>query len=299
VIIRLRSDNLREGRVSTPYLVFTPTNWYQVQSFRVTGQEDGIRDGHQTYHVITTAESFDRRYHRIPVSDVTLRNLDSRRIPGFIVTPVSGLYTGEDGRSATFRVSLTLPPRANVIVPVRSLDLTEGRVSTPYLVFTPTNWNIPQTVTVTGVDDSVYDGHRPYTVALLPALSRDSRYAYKNPADVSLINLENESIAMWNGTYVGSYNGYVIENGRRYLQSGPVRFTVYNFRIYLAVPGAGSGTITTTTNGAAFGSVTTQGYPVWFSGAFYGSGPGRFASGKWSLNSGGVVGSGTWNAHIV
>jgi hypothetical protein len=112
--------------------------------------------------------------------------------PTVIVTPNSGLVTNESGVVATFQVTLTTPPNANVTIPVSSSDPTEGSVSTASLTFTPANWKVPQTVTVTGVNDTIFDGDIAYTVILGAATSSDPTYTGVNPRDVSLTNLDNE-----------------------------------------------------------------------------------------------------------
>jgi hypothetical protein len=53
-----------------------------------------------------------------------------------------------------------------VVIPVASSDTTEGTVSASSLTFTAADWNVPQTVTVTGVDDLVDDGDIAYNVVL-------------------------------------------------------------------------------------------------------------------------------------
>ena len=45
-----------------------------------------------------------------------------------------------------------------------SSDTTEGTVGPASLTFTTANWNMAQTVTVTGVDDAVVDGDVAYTI---------------------------------------------------------------------------------------------------------------------------------------
>ena len=44
-----------------------------------------------------------------------------------------------------------------------------GRSRRPSLTFTPANWNTPQTVTVTGVDDAIDDGDVAYTIVTAAA----------------------------------------------------------------------------------------------------------------------------------
>lgn len=50
------------------------------------------------------------------------------------------------------------------------------------------NWNIPQQVTVTVVDDEINDGPQSYTIIINQALSSDDNYNELNPDDVSVIN---------------------------------------------------------------------------------------------------------------
>ncbi len=78
--------------------------------------------------------------------------------PGISVDPTSGLTTTEAGGTATFTVVLDTQPTSDVAVGLSSSDLTEGTVGPDSLTFTSGNWNVAQTVTVTGVDDAVADG---------------------------------------------------------------------------------------------------------------------------------------------
>jgi competence protein ComGC len=110
-----------------------------------------------------------------------------------VVSPTTGLVTTESGGSASFNVVLSSQPIANVAIALRSSNTREGRVSPATLIFTPSNWNIPQTVTVTGVDDTVVDGDQTYTIITDPAVSSDARYNGINPADVQVINRDNDS----------------------------------------------------------------------------------------------------------
>ena len=55
-----------------------------------------------------------------------------------------------------------------------SSDPTEGTLSVSSLVFTSANWNTPQLVTVTGVDDAVDDGDLSYTILTAAAGSTDA-----------------------------------------------------------------------------------------------------------------------------
>ena len=55
VTVGLSSSNVAEGTVSTPSLTFTPANWSAPQTVTITGVDDNIADGNQTYNIVTAA----------------------------------------------------------------------------------------------------------------------------------------------------------------------------------------------------------------------------------------------------
>ena len=112
---------------------------------------------------------------------------------GITVTPASGaMATGEDGRQTTFEVALQTQPTADVIIPISSTNLAEGTLSAASLVFTPANWDIPQVVTITGVDDTIVGNDTAYSVIIGAAGSADAEYSGRDPADISVVNLDND-----------------------------------------------------------------------------------------------------------
>ena len=57
-------------------------------------------------------------------------------------------------------------PSSDVVIGVSSGDTDEATVSAASLTFTNSNWNSAQTITVTGVDDSIIDGSQNTTITL-------------------------------------------------------------------------------------------------------------------------------------
>jgi hypothetical protein len=193
VQIPVASSDLTEGTVSTAQLTFTSANWNAPQTVIVTGKDDLVADGDQVYRVVlSAASSADAAYNTVDPSDVTVTNLDNDAA-GILVSPTSGRTTTESGGTAQFSVVLLSQPTANVTITVASNDTTEGKVSTNLLLFTPANWDAPQTVTITGQDDAIADGDQPYKIVLSPATSTDPSYSGLDPADVSAVNLDNDS----------------------------------------------------------------------------------------------------------
>lgn len=89
--------------------------------------------------------------------------IDVTPAPGFTVTGTP-LNVAESGTTDTFDVVLNVQPASDVVLIVTSNDTTEATVDPATLTFTPANWDIAQTVTVTGVDDSLDDGDQTKTI---------------------------------------------------------------------------------------------------------------------------------------
>lgn len=192
VTIPLTSSDTTEGTISTASIVFTPTNWNTPQTVTVTGVDDSIDDGNVGYIVLLgAATSSDTNYNGLNPSDVSLTNTDNDTA-GITVSAPSGTTTTEAGGSVTFTIRLNSEPTANVTIGISSSDTTEGSVSAASLVFTAGNWSVAQSVTVTGVDDTLVDGNIVYSVILAAAISTDSTYNGLNPADFSFTNNDND-----------------------------------------------------------------------------------------------------------
>ncbi|MEG4280502.1 S8 family serine peptidase [Microcoleus sp. MON1_C1] len=112
---------------------------------------------------------------------------------GITVNPASGLITPEAGKTATFDVTLNSQPNADVKIDLESSNTAEGTVSPVSLTFNSGNWNSPQTVTVTGVNDSVVDGDKTYTIVTAPAVSTDNTYSGLNAPDLAVSNADNDT----------------------------------------------------------------------------------------------------------
>ncbi len=112
--------------------------------------------------------------------------------PGVAVEPDSNMQTTQAGGTAQFTVSLDSPPVADVTIPLSSSDTTQGTVSPASLTFTSADWNVPQIVTVTGVDNGIAGGNTAYTIVTGPTVSQDPAYNGLNPSGVSLTNINTD-----------------------------------------------------------------------------------------------------------
>jgi len=173
-------------------LVFTPDNWDVPQAVTVTGVDDvdETEDGDEDYIIeVGPAVSDDLNYDNLDAPDVSVTNIEF----SISVSPITGLITTEAGGTDEFTIVLGKEPTADVMIPIESSNIEEGTVSPEELVFNPSNWDNPQTVTVTGVDDGIDDGDVEYTIALGPAESDDNNYDGQELPVVEVTNLDLNS----------------------------------------------------------------------------------------------------------
>lgn len=77
----------------------------------------------------------------------------------FTITLTDGsTQVAESGTTDTFDVVLDVEPGSNVVFDLVSGNADEATINKSQLTFTSGDWNLPQTVTVTGVDDDTADG---------------------------------------------------------------------------------------------------------------------------------------------
>ncbi|WP_146533823.1 right-handed parallel beta-helix repeat-containing protein [Rubripirellula reticaptiva] len=116
-----------------------------------------------------------------------------QQVPAAVIVKADlGLSTTESQGTASFTVELRSQPTHPVTIDIRSSDVTEGTVSTRQLTFNDQNWNMPQTVTLTGVDDSLHDGNVSYQVITSDTVSSDPNYNGLVIEDISLSNIDDE-----------------------------------------------------------------------------------------------------------
>ncbi|NKI32005.1 PKD domain-containing protein [Croceivirga thetidis] len=94
------------------------------------------------------------------------------------ITPEPGIVsTSETGTNDSFTVVLDVAPTSDVVLNLtETLNGDEFDISETSLTFTSADWNQPQTVIVTGLDDVDADGVQYYEITLSVAAGSDSAY---------------------------------------------------------------------------------------------------------------------------
>lgn len=175
-------------------LTFSPANWNVVQTVDVTAIDDALAEGVHTASVTVVASSSDPQFANLSFAPITVQIIDNDS-GGVSIAPSGGsTLVTEGGASDSYTVLLTFPPIANVTVRATpSAQVTVNGSSAPIdLTFTPTNWNVSQTVTVAAVDDMASEGLHTGSVSHA-SISTDPSYSGIPVASVLASVSDNDS----------------------------------------------------------------------------------------------------------
>lgn len=177
-------------------VTFTPDNYDAPQIVTIQGQDDNIaQDQDRSFRLDFAVTSDDSLYNEFendfPDEDkVRGVTIDDDR-PELVVDRVDGaVETTEAGGTAQFNIVLGTEPTDDVNVTIASTDSSEGIPDPDTVVFTPTNWDEPQLVTVTGQDDAEADGDMQYRV-VCRAESADEKYQDRSRA-LRYVNVDDD-----------------------------------------------------------------------------------------------------------
>lgn len=156
VSVAVTSSSTSIATVSPTPLLFTTGNWSTPQTVTVTGVPDLVANGNRAFTVTLSASSSDGAYHgrSQTVNGLTL-DTDGKNL---VIVAAGNLQVAEGSpASASYTVRLSQPPTADVTV---TLGNPDGYLAgmPPSLVFTPANYNVPRTVTVTAANDAIAQG---------------------------------------------------------------------------------------------------------------------------------------------
>lgn len=191
------SDDTGEVRVSTSSLTFTASDWYTPQTVTLTGQDDYIVDGTQTSTISVSVVSLftaDTDYSGLSSQTFSNTNTDDDAV-GITISHAgansASTSVDESGTTDNVTVVLDTIPSGNVVLDISSADTGEFTVGTAQLTFTTSNWNVPQTVVVTGIDETDIDGNQTVQFRAAPnGATADADYAALSTAtlNVTVVN---------------------------------------------------------------------------------------------------------------
>eukprot|EP01059_Diplonema_ambulator_P020488 TRINITY_DN342_c1_g1_i1.p1 TRINITY_DN342_c1_g1~~TRINITY_DN342_c1_g1_i1.p1 ORF type:complete len:611 (+),score=61.21 TRINITY_DN342_c1_g1_i1:52-1884(+) len=198
ITVRITVSDLSEAQAIPTHIVFTSGNWAQPASLSIVGLADA-HNGDKVYDVALSCTSNlgeASKYNGVSYS-VPLTNTDNAIIDLSLTT--ERITTYEAGGSSSAGVFLRSPPLSNVSVTASGINPLEGRLSgAPAIVFTPSNYAIPQYLTISGVDDAAMDGDQTYVV-ILTCASADPNWNGLSRS-IAVVNVDNDGFSFFRFT---------------------------------------------------------------------------------------------------
>ncbi len=248
------SSNPAVVKVVPATLTFTQSDWSTPQTVTVTAVDDNLdQDSLRTVTIVHNITSNLQPYRM--ALDVLVIDNDTVGVTvteSFGPTVYQETLVREGGDTDTYAVVLDTRPSQRVTIVPASSNTGAATVSPATLTFSTSNWNSPQTVTVTAVDDASTGNRR---VAIRhTATSNDGDY---NGIDISSVNvrvLDNDGLVV---TSTSSYGGRI---GTFQCQGG----TIFHYPGHrrLVCPHSGVLTLSQATLAENDGDVTSETYRV-------------------------------------
>ena len=127
-------------------LTFTASNWNTPRTVTVTG----VQDDDTANETVTISHSVSG-YGAVSIGAVVTISVTDDDTDGVRVTPTS--LSADEAGTTTYTLQLSTEPAGAVTITPTSADSGAVSLSPANLTFTPSNWDTPRTVTVTGVQD--------------------------------------------------------------------------------------------------------------------------------------------------
>lgn len=171
-------------------LEFTNANWAVLQTVTVSATADFRVEENENTTIVqtTTATNTGSPYHNIATDDVTVTVISEDNAG--VVTSVENLNVTEGGSSVNYTIVLSASPDTGETVSIAINHTADLTVSPDTMNFTSANWNTPQTVTVTAVDDASAEADPEATTITYVVTSSNTSSPFHNfivtPTDVSI-----------------------------------------------------------------------------------------------------------------
>jgi murein DD-endopeptidase MepM/ murein hydrolase activator NlpD len=167
VIVTLATESTAQLSVGTSEVVFSPENWDVAQWISVSAIDDPFVDGVETAQVTASVDGnrSDAQFRGL-TETVNVEIIDDE-LGEFIVSETNdSTIVLESGGSDVFSVTLSARPRGAVVIDVMPDPSADVETDLNRLTFTADNWDVPQSVAVTGIDDQIVNGTRATRITL-------------------------------------------------------------------------------------------------------------------------------------
>ncbi|MBQ1925140.1 MAG: hypothetical protein II180_03360 [Proteobacteria bacterium] len=182
VSLTLNSSNQEEGKVSPTTVTFTKENWNVPAEITVQGQDDDVQDGSVNYTIFfSPSESNDEDYSGIQPKPIKVTNVDND-VAGVAITTPDELVVLE-GQTVNVPVRLNTEPKKDVKIKVE-LSNKEAHTDVEEITLNSENWKEGVIVHISGTQDEVIDGDKPFDMTFT-FTSDDESYQAIEPMKIS------------------------------------------------------------------------------------------------------------------
>ncbi|MCW2961569.1 MAG: Na-Ca exchanger/integrin-beta4, partial [Thermoleophilia bacterium] len=198
-------------------LTFTPINWASDQMLEVQAIDDNLDEGTvpEAATVLVGATSADADYQGLASFPTSLpATVIDNDVANVIWGSTGPFDVTEQQGGKTFTVRLDTIPTANVVinldvrgVPVRG---DQASLNVTQVTFTPLNWNVAQTITVTAIDDAIDETDNDQEWIDVTIVSADPAYGGFPAGPFSVIVDDNDTAGI---TMVADVPEAVVEGG--------------------------------------------------------------------------------------
>lgn len=219
------SSNVSAGLASQPSITviqFTPANWNVPQTIRVAGIDDNVEQSLHRGSVRHISSSSDPSYHNVGMPRVVVDVVDNDFAGLMIIRSGGATEVVEAGITDTYQLVLTKAPTQPVTVHLdhfaNQLTAVNAANGASSVVFTASNWNVPQTVRVTAVDDLLVEGtQRAWVIHRIDGADLEYQQATALPESVTIADNDTSipprvtnviiGSSQWNASMIDSIDG--------------------------------------------------------------------------------------------
>lgn len=173
---------------------FTPANWNQWQPLIASAPTDGVSDGDQAVDLTVSVDSANSHETFANAETIALQvsvvDIDT---PGISVS-TANVFLAEGQSTNEVAVSLLHPPSGDVRLLITADVSGILNVETTELVFTADNWNVPQAITISAVQNGRIEDRRIVTVSIAVDVANSSAgYSLVEDSTIS-VQVDNSNI---------------------------------------------------------------------------------------------------------
>ncbi|MCU4164289.1 Ig-like domain-containing protein [Carboxylicivirga caseinilyticus] len=202
VIINIATADANAASVSQNSLTFTNANWNTAQTVIVGGVTDSDSNDETVSVTLSVNASSDADFTTIDDKVVTV-NIEDDDVSDLTIIPSPLSVT--EGSTSSFSITLTAQPVSPVIINLVSDDTNIASLSTASITFSTANWNIPQQIVVSGVQDD--DINNETTSISISVTNAGSAASYHNISKTLTVNvIEDDTAPVFTSTPITTIN---------------------------------------------------------------------------------------------